>query len=275
MCGDGANDLLALKEADLSLGIQESDASYASSFTIRTLLDVDAVIRESKGNVSNIMQLFIYITSTYMASEMFAITLAANAADMSSNGRFYYNFTSLLLFPILIPLSRPSPHPTKYVPVANFLRLYGQLMIYGNFIIMYSCMLLSYIYFKSTSDFSPTTRTELTFEDPVTTNGTDSAAMFVVVNPVWTWASLAMYWGKPFKECFCQNVLLIVFFVLNVIASTFLFFSTSIIATAFDFMAIQMMTAGIMFAITGGGLILQQAFNLIVHCTDLDKTTLD
>ena len=41
MVGDGANDMLALKEADLSLGVQACDASYASSFTINNLLDVD------------------------------------------------------------------------------------------------------------------------------------------------------------------------------------------------------------------------------------------
>ena len=45
MCGDGANDLLALKEADLSLGIQESDASYGSSFTIKKLIHIDDIIR--------------------------------------------------------------------------------------------------------------------------------------------------------------------------------------------------------------------------------------
>lgn len=45
MCGDGANDLLALKEADLSLGIQESDASYGSSFTIKKLINIDEIIR--------------------------------------------------------------------------------------------------------------------------------------------------------------------------------------------------------------------------------------
>lgn len=45
MCGDGANDLLALREADLSLGIQESDASYGSSFTIQKLLDSDEILR--------------------------------------------------------------------------------------------------------------------------------------------------------------------------------------------------------------------------------------
>lgn len=45
MCGDGANDLLALREADLSLGIEESDSSYGSSFTIGKLQDANAIIR--------------------------------------------------------------------------------------------------------------------------------------------------------------------------------------------------------------------------------------
>jgi P-type E1-E2 ATPase len=41
MVGDGANDLLALREADIGLGINESDSSYAASFTINNLLDID------------------------------------------------------------------------------------------------------------------------------------------------------------------------------------------------------------------------------------------
>ena len=45
MCGDGANDLLALREADLSVGIQETDASYGSSFTVKNISDVYQIIR--------------------------------------------------------------------------------------------------------------------------------------------------------------------------------------------------------------------------------------
>jgi len=40
MCGDGANDLMAIREADVGIGITNTDASYGSSFTISKMLDV-------------------------------------------------------------------------------------------------------------------------------------------------------------------------------------------------------------------------------------------
>lgn len=40
MCGDGANDLMAIREADVGLGISDSDASYGASFTIAKMEDV-------------------------------------------------------------------------------------------------------------------------------------------------------------------------------------------------------------------------------------------
>ena len=66
MCGDGANDLLALREADLSIGVQETDASYGSSFTIKSLSSVYEVIREAKCAKSSMIQLYqYYATATF------------------------------------------------------------------------------------------------------------------------------------------------------------------------------------------------------------------
>jgi P-type E1-E2 ATPase len=48
MCGDGANDLMAIREADVGLGISDSDASYGASFTIVNMMDVDEIVRDSK-----------------------------------------------------------------------------------------------------------------------------------------------------------------------------------------------------------------------------------
>ena len=150
MCGDGANDLLALREADLSLGMSECDASYASSFTIGNLLDVDEVIRESKNNVSNILHLFYYIVSTFIASKFITIIFVMNASDHSPTARFYYNFTSVLIFPLLIPLSKPINQPTPYTPISSFMNLNSHLIIWGNTLLLILPIAFTYVYFKTT-----------------------------------------------------------------------------------------------------------------------------
>ena len=48
MAGDGANDLSAIHEADVGMGMNQCDASYAAAFTIQNISDVNRIIRESK-----------------------------------------------------------------------------------------------------------------------------------------------------------------------------------------------------------------------------------
>ena len=153
MCGDGANDLLALREADISLGIQKCDASYGASFAINNLLDVDQVIRESKNTVSNIMQMFIYMVSTFIAAKFVSILFITNASDHDPNARFYYNFTSILLFPLLISLSKPIGDSTSKTPVSSFMTLYAHILIWGNVVLLIGTIIGSYFYFRTTIDF--------------------------------------------------------------------------------------------------------------------------
>ncbi len=60
MCGDGANDLIAIRSADMGIGINNSDASYAATFTITNLLEIDYIIRDGKTTTANIVSMILY-----------------------------------------------------------------------------------------------------------------------------------------------------------------------------------------------------------------------
>jgi P-type E1-E2 ATPase len=48
MVGDGANDLMAIREADVGIGISNSDAVYSADFTITNLAQVPLIVREGR-----------------------------------------------------------------------------------------------------------------------------------------------------------------------------------------------------------------------------------
>jgi P-type E1-E2 ATPase len=61
MVGDGANDLMAIREADIGFGICSSDAVYSSDFTIKTLSQVEIIVREGRAGELKIMELLLFI----------------------------------------------------------------------------------------------------------------------------------------------------------------------------------------------------------------------
>lgn len=60
MCGDGANDLMAIRTSDVGIGINDSDASYGATFAIVNMLEVDQIIRDSKATTTNIVEMIRY-----------------------------------------------------------------------------------------------------------------------------------------------------------------------------------------------------------------------
>lgn len=48
MVGDGANDLIAIKDADVGIGINSTDAVYSASFAVNSLNQINEIVREAK-----------------------------------------------------------------------------------------------------------------------------------------------------------------------------------------------------------------------------------
>jgi P-type E1-E2 ATPase len=60
MVGDGANDLIAIKDADLGIGISSSDAVYSAAFAIKDLSQIVEILCESKSTERQIVELAQY-----------------------------------------------------------------------------------------------------------------------------------------------------------------------------------------------------------------------
>lgn len=116
MCGDGANDLMAIREADVGIGINDSDASYAASFTIIEMLDVDYIIRESKCTSVNIIEMFRYYATISFIKIPCSLLLMSDTTYWNGLQLIYFNFTSTVIIPFFMAGGFPSSSTNRFIP---------------------------------------------------------------------------------------------------------------------------------------------------------------
>lgn len=275
MCGDGANDLLALREADLSLGIQESDASYGSSFTIKKLLDSDEIIRESKNSQASIIQLLEYYTSAAFFNVLASIIMIADSTYYSSGTLMFLNFTSLLIFPVTFAFSKPAEEPTRYVPDSNFMGLHNHLIYWGNVIIPTGGICGAYYYFHSTSEFASNPNPSITIANGFNSQNYSATLIFLLVLVICAFNALFLYSSAPWKQRFYRNILFTILFLFNTSLSILFFFITKNLVTAFEMVEISIANAGICLGIMMGCVVLSFLYNQLIRSFKLDHKILN
>jgi cation-transporting P-type ATPase 13A2 len=98
MCGDGANDCVALKTADIGVSLSEAEASIAAPFTskVQNISCVVELLKEGKASLTTSFQAFKFIELYSMIQFITSILCYARNARITDNQFLYIDLVALV-----------------------------------------------------------------------------------------------------------------------------------------------------------------------------------
>lgn len=197
MCGDGANDLMAIRQSDVGIGINDSDASYGATFAIVDMLSVDEIVRDSKATITNIVEMIRYYEFISFLKIPASLLMILDSAYFNQAELLFFNFTSTVIYPIFQAMSRPSKTVTKAIPNGNLFGPVNHFRFWGSILIATGGLIAGYFYFRTTPNFIPNAH-NIVIQTwfPATFTAT---CMFLLILPPFAIYSLFFYIGEPWK----------------------------------------------------------------------------
>ena len=227
MVGDGANDLIAIKQANIGIGIQESDGVYSSSFGVKTLSQVVTIVKEGKNAERQVVEMVLYFTlNIYLVNVCMAVMLNDSAffGDLQITYRI---FGLVVLMTIFVSLSGPADRLSRYMPASNFMGLEHHLVFWGSTVIMTIGFVVGYQLIYRSDDFIRNTETRITFSDGWSGENMSATVIFLLITTFAIFMAPAFMRGAPWKQPFYTNIPRMVLLIINIIALGLIYFFTA------------------------------------------------
>ena len=221
MCGDGANDCMALRAANIGVSLSEEEASIAAPFTSKNqnISCLVPLLKEGKSSLVTSIQTFKYMMM-YSLIQFIAVTLVMVLNSYLSENQ-YLSVDVFIIIPLafFIPATGPYKYLTKHHPTDSLISfpvitsILSQTLI--SFIFQYVAQLLPNYFLKDYENIC----------DP-DSEGTEilacpeNTAVFLVSNAEYFIAAVAFSISKPFKSPIYTNYFLTFFMILALIYSS-------------------------------------------------------
>jgi len=151
MCGDGANDCVALKTADIGISLSETEASVAAPFTSK-IPDISCVVkllREGRASLTTSFQCFKYM-ALYSMIQFVSVTLLYSL-DKNLTDLQFLIVDLMVLLPLAITMSYTKAADTlsKELPISELISCPVLFSVIGQTLIQGGAQIIFFFYVKS------------------------------------------------------------------------------------------------------------------------------
>ena len=220
MCGDGANDCMALRTANIGVSLSEEEASIAAPFTSRNqnISCLVPLLKEGKSSLVTSIQTFKYMMM-YSLIQFIAVTLAMVLSSYLSENQ-YLSVDVFIIIPLafFIPATGPykfltKDHPTDtLISFAVISSILSQTII--SFVFQFVAHLIPvYLLDNYENVCMPDDEDEEILACP------DNTCIFLISNVQYFLAAVAFSISKPFKSPIYTNYFLTGFMILALVYS--------------------------------------------------------
>ncbi|KAL4442902.1 hypothetical protein ABPG74_010791 [Tetrahymena malaccensis] len=218
MCGDGANDCQALKDADMGISLGEAEASVAAAFTSKVIniSVIEYILREGRCCLTTSFQCFKYM-ALYSLIQGFTQTITYFRGTLPADMQIlYWDLFIIIPLTFFLGLTEASDKLTPEIPAhrlfsyKNILSVVGQGVIQLLFLIITvatTCRQSWYLNPKELFEIQ-----ELGEEELVPTTY-DTTVLFWVSNFQYIFTVIAFSIGSVHKKPFYTNLLFTFFLV--------------------------------------------------------------
>ena len=103
--------------------MSETDSSFAASFSVSRVMDVEAILRSGRSTLTIIIEICRYYIAISCLKYTASTILAADRSSYSDGQFTYFNYLETLEIVILLCLSPPAQELSRLLPNDNFMAL--------------------------------------------------------------------------------------------------------------------------------------------------------